>query len=159
MIFEFFRGFGHFFWQNHCQFKKLSYLCNRKTETNGNDSVAQLVEQLTLNQWVEGSSPSGVTHRSAAIDDCRASFFSHTRFLLSPSQRFTAISQRQLCETGKTVGNQCSHSTSRRSEFPAVSHCIDCWSTNSGFKKGTPRATALWPDAFQSRARPLTPTR
>lgn len=25
------------------------------------DSVAQLVEQLTLNQWVEGSSPSGVT--------------------------------------------------------------------------------------------------
>ena len=25
------------------------------------DSLAQLVEQLTLNQWVEGSSPSGVT--------------------------------------------------------------------------------------------------
>lgn len=28
------------------------------------DSVAQLVEQLTLNQWVEGSSPSGVTKGS-----------------------------------------------------------------------------------------------
>ena len=28
------------------------------------DSVAQLVEQLTLNQWVEGSSPSGVTQKS-----------------------------------------------------------------------------------------------
>ena len=26
-----------------------------------NDSVAQLVEQLTLNQWVVGSSPTGVT--------------------------------------------------------------------------------------------------
>ena len=26
-----------------------------------NDSVAQLVEQMTLNHWVEGSSPSGVT--------------------------------------------------------------------------------------------------
>ena len=26
-----------------------------------NDSLAQLVEQLTLNQWVEGSNPSGVT--------------------------------------------------------------------------------------------------
>ncbi len=26
-----------------------------------NDSVAQLAEQLTLNQWVEGSNPSGVT--------------------------------------------------------------------------------------------------
>jgi hypothetical protein len=25
------------------------------------DSVAQLVEQLTLNQWVHGSSPCGVT--------------------------------------------------------------------------------------------------
>ena len=30
-----------------------------------NDSVAQLVEQLTLNQWVEGSSPSGVTSKKA----------------------------------------------------------------------------------------------
>ena len=30
------------------------------------DSVAQLVEQLTLNQWVEGSSPSGVTRKSAS---------------------------------------------------------------------------------------------
>ncbi len=27
-----------------------------------NDSVAQLVEQLTLNQWVESSNLSGVTH-------------------------------------------------------------------------------------------------
>ena len=26
-----------------------------------NDLVAQLVEQMTLNHWVEGSSPSGVT--------------------------------------------------------------------------------------------------
>ena len=30
---------------------------HRKT----NDSVAQLVEQLTLNQWVQGSIPCGVT--------------------------------------------------------------------------------------------------
>lgn len=29
------------------------------------DFVAQLVEQLTLNQWVEGSSPSGVTFSDA----------------------------------------------------------------------------------------------
>lgn len=28
-----------------------------------NDSVAQLVEQMTLNHWVEGSSPSGVTEK------------------------------------------------------------------------------------------------
>ena len=38
---------------------KCNYLCGLKN--NGYDSVAQLVEQLTLNQWVEGSSPSGVT--------------------------------------------------------------------------------------------------
>ena len=29
-----------------------------------NDSVAQLVEQMTLNHWVEGSSPSGVTRQN-----------------------------------------------------------------------------------------------
>ena len=28
-------------------------------------SVAQLVEQLTLNQWVEGSSPSGYTFKNS----------------------------------------------------------------------------------------------
>ena len=28
------------------------------------DSVAQLVEQMTLNHWVEGSSPSGVTRQN-----------------------------------------------------------------------------------------------
>lgn len=29
------------------------------------DSVAQLVEQMTLNHWVVGSSPTGVTSRMA----------------------------------------------------------------------------------------------
>ena len=29
-----------------------------------NDLVAQLVEQMTLNHWVEGSSPSGVTRQN-----------------------------------------------------------------------------------------------
>ena len=29
-----------------------------------NDSVAQLVEQMTLNHWVVGSSPTGVTRQS-----------------------------------------------------------------------------------------------
>ena len=43
-----------------------------------NDSVAQSVEQLTLNQWAEGSSPSGVT---ACTETCRVSrrSFSHVR--------------------------------------------------------------------------------
>ena len=32
------------------------------------DFVAQLVEQLTLNQWVEGSSPSEVTFNHSSIE-------------------------------------------------------------------------------------------
>ena len=56
-----------------CQVKNKAYLCNRNRETNGglnkkldsraDDLVAQLVEQMTLNHWVEGSSPSQVTPR------------------------------------------------------------------------------------------------
>ncbi len=36
-----------------------------QSQLNNDDSVAQLVEQLTLNQWVVGSSPTGVTKRKA----------------------------------------------------------------------------------------------
>ncbi len=36
----------------------------RKRTNNRNDSVAQLVEQMTLNHWVVGSSPTGVTDKS-----------------------------------------------------------------------------------------------
>ena len=41
------------------------------------DFVAQLVEQLTLNQWVEGSSPSEVTfdHSSEKEASCIARGF------------------------------------------------------------------------------------
>ena len=34
-------------------FKENAYLCTRKSEVNA--SLAQLVEQLTLNQWVQSS--------------------------------------------------------------------------------------------------------
>ena len=33
------------------------YLCNRNSAMNVHVFLAQLVEQLTLNQWVKGSSP------------------------------------------------------------------------------------------------------
>ncbi len=46
--------------ENFGRTKKTPYLCSAFAN-KCNDSVAQLVEQLTLNQWVEGSSPSGVT--------------------------------------------------------------------------------------------------
>ena len=38
-------------------------MCHIIIKHKGNDFLAQLVEQLTLNQWVEGSSPSEVTIR------------------------------------------------------------------------------------------------
>ena len=43
--------------QNVGCLKENTYLCNRKSEMNA--LLAQLVEQLTLNQWVQGSNPSG----------------------------------------------------------------------------------------------------
>ena len=49
-----------------CRYQNKQYLCSvfkgePKQIRQKNDSVAQLVEQLTLNQWVESSSLSGVT--------------------------------------------------------------------------------------------------
>ena len=37
--------------------------------------VAQLVEQLTFNQWVEGSSPSAITIRKTLEGQCFQGFF------------------------------------------------------------------------------------
>ena len=48
--------------KKHCQIKNNAYLCNRNRKQP--DSVAQLVEQMTLNHWVESSSLSGVTKQS-----------------------------------------------------------------------------------------------
>ena len=44
----------------------LLYFCTRFCETS-KVSLAQLVEQLTLNQWVEGSSPSGDTSKDIRL--------------------------------------------------------------------------------------------
>ncbi len=49
-----------------CIAKRVAIVCRKRSVT---DSVAQLVEQLTLNQWVEGSSPSGVTKRFCQTDE------------------------------------------------------------------------------------------
>ena len=48
------------------------------------DSVAQLVEQLTLNQWVVGSSPTGVT-----ILNAKWLVMSRLAFLLYQSLAFS----------------------------------------------------------------------
>ncbi len=39
-----------------CRYRNISYLCTRKTKITL-ALLAQLVEQLTLNQWVQGSNP------------------------------------------------------------------------------------------------------
>src|SRR5690606_8182021 len=62
------------------------------------DSVAQLVEQLTLNQWVESSSLSGVTQRGKAEISSFTPFFFTCNLLL-----INLIS----CITGFTSGVRC----------------------------------------------------
>ena len=57
--------------QNVGCLKENTYLCNRKSEMNA--LLAQLVEQLTLNQWVQGSNPVRVT--IVKIKSERTSFF------------------------------------------------------------------------------------
>ena len=69
------------------QIKSLPYLCSRnqkpsltKARKNGrdrNDSVAQLVEQVTLNHWVVSSSLTGVTSQAgiASLEVIPAFFF------------------------------------------------------------------------------------
>ena len=70
------------------QIKSLPYLCSRnqkpslpKARKNGrdrNDSVAQLVEQVTLNHWVVSSSLTGVTSQAgiASLEVIPAFFLS-----------------------------------------------------------------------------------
>ena len=65
-----------------------------------NDFVAQLVEQLTLNQWVEGSSPSEVTNDGSALT--RLAHFFFVCFLLAvPALWFPARTacSREIKET------------------------------------------------------------
>ena len=48
-------------------------------ELQRNDSVAQLVEQMTLNHWVVGSSPTGVTNKN------------HQKWKITENQAFSVI--------------------------------------------------------------------
>ena len=49
--------------QNVGCLKENTYLCNRKSEMNA--LLAQLVEQLTLNQWVRVRIPEGVRKKNS----------------------------------------------------------------------------------------------
>ena len=60
-----------------------------------NDSLAQLVEQLTLNQWVEGSNPSGVTRVGAK----NTHFFA----LYAPQWRCAMILDLCVCALLRTL--------------------------------------------------------
>ena len=56
-------------------------LANGKTtrKHHKDDSVAQLVEQMTLNHWVVGSSPTGVTYKD------------HKKWKITENQAFSVI--------------------------------------------------------------------
>lgn len=60
-----------------CGIEKRHYLCNRNQQNV--DSVAQLVEQMTLNHWVESSSLSGVTYKD------------HKKWKITENQAFSVI--------------------------------------------------------------------
>ena len=55
------------------------------------DSVAQLVEQMTLNHWVEGSSPSGVTKPNGKIKQIAETKTVSAIFVMSLSGRIKHI--------------------------------------------------------------------
>ena len=87
--------------------KKTSYLCiaiEKSTQTKvgeskslmqkslrSNDFVAQLVEQLTLNQWVESSSLSGVTKPNGKIKQIAETKTVSAIFVMSLSGRIKYI--------------------------------------------------------------------
>ena len=56
-----------------------------------NDSVAQLVEQMTLNHWVVGSSPTGVTKPNGKIKQIAGTKTVSAIFVMSLSGRMTYI--------------------------------------------------------------------
>ena len=58
-----------------CRIKEKLLLLQPNSWKHACDSVAQLVEQMTLNHWVEGSSPSGVTLKVKQLTNRLAAFF------------------------------------------------------------------------------------
>ncbi len=58
------------------------YLCNRNSAMNMHVFLAQLVEQLTLNQWVKGSSPLEDTTKKQSRTILVAFFFAFFTFFL-----------------------------------------------------------------------------
>ena len=100
--------------------------------SNNDDSVAQLVEQLTLNQWVEGSSPSGVTQTPPIIADWWRCFMATCRVWWGRRRRHTLYIKREC----RNVGNDIQHSfvVPRAGLEPAhlAAHAPEtCASTNS----------------------------
>ena len=70
-IFKKYRIFAQKFWW----IKKLSYLCNRKSD----GAIAQLVEQRTENPCVPGSIPGGTTKKDSEKSE---SFLFYTHYLI-----------------------------------------------------------------------------
>ena len=68
--------------------RKKMYFCSLKRDV----PVAQLVEQLTLNQWVQGSNPCGDTEKHSKPTIWGAFFISKSSMVttISPSSRGSA---------------------------------------------------------------------
>ena len=103
------------------------------------DSVAQLVEQLTLNQWVVGSSPTGVTQNAqvAELVDAHVSGACAARCEGSSPFLGTRIPEREspvsfLCAKSaapqkRPLSNEVYPQNAAQARHPAVTHlCVMC---------------------------------
>ena len=75
--------------QKILQIQKMSLPLQRKSKIT--DSVAQLVEQMTLNHWVESSSLSGVTRQSGKTLQIAETKIVSAIFVISLSGRIVNI--------------------------------------------------------------------
>ncbi len=76
----------------------LNFAAQKGRKAHRNDSLAQLVEQLTLNQWVEGSSPSGVTKGSIRPQNSSENHWFSEVFLFTPIPNRRKILKLLVCK-------------------------------------------------------------
>ena len=73
---------------------------NSERDSKNNDSVAQLVEQMTLNHWVESSSLSGVTKGSINPQKSSENHWFSELFLFTPLPNRRKILKLRVCKKG-----------------------------------------------------------
>ena len=71
--------------------RDINFAVAKGNQSPSNDSVAQLVEQMTLNHWVVGSSPTGVTKPNGKIKQIAETKTVSAIFVISLSGRIMHV--------------------------------------------------------------------